>query len=289
MLKRMICLLILCLALTSFAVKVLGQDAVKLQYKFTPGELLRYKIQMDMTMEMQMTTPDGSQMPTIPVQMVMVMRQRTKSIQPNGDAEVAVAIESAKFSAMGASNTLPVNKMPVITMIVSPIGEVKGVKGMENLGAQFGQTPFMNPANMGQFNALLPTCEVKVGDTWGQEIPIPGGYGAMKVQGKLLSTDTPVGSYKTATFQQDLGGTFGFNMSMPFLAGDASNPSPSMDMKGDLLANGTISFSPEEGRIIRSDGAANAQASVNIPGAQQGQPGNMKMNIQMKYQMFLLK
>lgn len=137
MARGLISALIMCLLLGAISA-AFGQDAVKLELKFTPGELLRYKMVGSVNVDMQIDMPNAPQMPTIPIQVVGVVRQRTKRVLPNGDAEIAAAVESMKMIMGNEAKEFPVNQIPVITMVISRNGTVKSVQGLEKFNDACG-------------------------------------------------------------------------------------------------------------------------------------------------------
>ena len=259
------------------------QDSVKLAYKFTPGELLRYKMVANLTA--QMTDPQSGQTMNIPIQMVAVMRQRVKKVLPNGDAQVSAAIESIKMNAGGNAMTVPGDKMPTMTMVLSPNGTVKGVQGLEKFGGMLPGMEFMGGGGFGDFGAVLPDAALNVGDTWAQQIPLPMGMGNVQIQSKLVSANTKIGDYRVAALKQDFGGDINLAMPLPVPSGETG---ASLDMKGTVLGNGTIYFSPDKGRMVRSEGRADMQMAFGVPAGQGSPGGSMSINMAMTFEMYLL-
>jgi len=289
---RTVRIVVLCAVLSVLAGQAFGQETVRLEYKFKQGELLRYKMVMSATINMQMSMPDGSsgQMPSIPMQMVGVMRQRTRKVLPNGDAEVAYAFESMKVTVGDMTQQSPTEKIPVITMVISKNGVPKSIQGLEKLGGQSGYTQFISPETLGQYGAL-PEGDLKVGDTWSQDVPFPIG-GRLQMSGKLLSTDTKLGSYTVATFEQNTGGDINMNIPVPMPSNGAPSTGGNVGANGEFLGDTTVYFSLEEGKMIRTSGRATLQMKVDIAGAagtgNANAPGGIDMNMDMNFEMFLL-
>ena len=284
--RRQVKLFVLCLVLGGIAAQAFGQDTVKLQYKFTPGELLRYKMTMNANVNMQMSMPEatGSQMPSMPFRVVGVVRQRTKRILPNGDAEIAVAFESMRITMGEKTETMPGDKIPVTTMTISKDGTVKNVSGMEKMGGQFAGMPFVSPSSLGQYNGL-PDKDLTIGESWSQTVPFPTGGGNLQVTGTLVSTNTKLGKYNVATFRQSAGGDIDLGAFMP--TGMQSSGGSSSG-NATFIGDATIYFAPEEGRVIRTEGKAAAQVAMNFSGGPEGQSGAMAMTMDMKFDLFLL-
>ena len=289
MIPRTVRILVLCAVLGAVAGQAFGQDAVRLEYKFRPGELLRYKVVMNMKMDMQMSAPDASsvQMPPMRMQAVGIMRQRTKRVLPNGDAEVASAVESMKMTMGDKTEAMPAKKMPVTTMVISKNGVLKSVQGLDKVYNQFGGMQFFSPESFGQF-AGFPEGELKAGDTWTQDIPFPMGGGSLRVSGKFLSANTKLGSYTVATLEQNAGGDISFDIPVPAPNSEASSTAANMGAKGAFLGDAKVYFSVEKGLMVRTDGKANIQMKMDFSGGPDGQQGAMNIGIDVNFQMFLL-
>ena len=98
MIRKLTHVLAFCLLAIAVAGHAIADDSVRLEYKFTRNELLRYKVVSNMTISMGMDIPGMESMPGGTVQSVAVFRQRTKRILENGDAEIVIAIESMKIT-----------------------------------------------------------------------------------------------------------------------------------------------------------------------------------------------
>lgn len=76
----------------------LAQESVKLDLKFNPGEVSRYKMIVDINLSLDASGPSSIQIPNLPMGIVVVMRQRTKRVLPSGDAEINAVVESLKMT-----------------------------------------------------------------------------------------------------------------------------------------------------------------------------------------------
>jgi len=256
MLARTARIAVLCAVLGMLAGQAFGQDTVKLEYKFKQGELLRYKMIMNMTMQMSGIGGEEAEVPAMSAQTVAVTRQRTKKVLPNGDAEVTSAVESMKMTMGDKTQELPVDKMPVVTMVISKNGTVKSIKGLDDkMPTMFGG---MDLSALGQLGGL-PEGEVKVGDTWSQDVPFPTGGWSLQVSGELLSTDTKLGKYKVATFKLNIGGDVSSEIPIPASSDETSSTGGNMAITGTTSGDATVYFSCEKGQIIRTEGTTTAQ------------------------------
>lgn len=263
-----------------------ADEGIKLEYKFKPGEVLRYKLAVDMDLAMQSDMAGSAQMPAMHVKMVGVMKQKTLRILPDGDAEVLVAVESMKMMVGGQTQKVPLDKIPTITLVVSREGLVKKMSGLDEAAGLLAGMPFAGAANPGQGGAF-PSQPVKVGEVWSQKVPFPMG-GMLNTRSQLTSTNSKVGKYRVAAIKQDVGGSI--DLAMPGLmfspAGRASDESVDIGMKGMVMGDSMVYFSVEHGRLIRTQGSADAQVAMDLSGGMAG--GQMQVDMHTTFEMFLL-
>ncbi|MHB0913900.1 MAG: hypothetical protein ACYC2Y_10740 [Armatimonadota bacterium] len=255
-------------ALACLASAAVAQDAVKLAYKFTPGEVLRYQVTGDMAMTMT-----GVPMELPAMNMYMVMREEVKKVLDNGDAQVSVTYESAKMAMGGEWQDVPTANLPAMTMVMSPTGAVRDVKGADS-ALSMGGMPSLDMNGMMQMGGALPANALRAGDTWTITVPVPmAKSGEVKVDGTLVNTSTKVGEAVTAEFKQKMSGSF--VMDVP-----AGPSSPAITMNATLNGNMDNYFSVERGLLILSKGIVKMHTTAPIPGADTTIDVDMNMNIQ---------
>lgn len=285
--RRYALIFLTCALLVGSAVFAVAQETVKLELKFKPGELLRYKMVMNMNISMEGSGPSAHQIPNLPMRMVMLMRQRTKQILPNGSAQVNAVVDSMKLTMGTKTQDIPVNKMPLMTVVISPSGRVQSVTGLEKLTGAANGMPFMNPWSMQQYCGL-PSNELIVGESWSQSMPFPMG-GSVSVIGTLVSASEPLGKSKCAVVKQDIYGDLDFaNLAQSFSGQNIPIPS-GLKMKGKINGSGTTYFSTEKGQMMRTDGWADLQMVMDVPASSQtAQGGTVSMKMRMDFEVFLL-
>lgn len=290
--KRLLGILIVFMTSFGIGTNVVAQEVAQqpesagpgilLEYKFKEGELLRYKLEMSFDMVMQADIPEASAIPPISGFMTGTIRQRTKRVLENGDAEIVAAVESMKLDMMGQSNELPVDKMPTCTFIKSKSGAIKAVEG-KKFESPFSEIPFGDLANFSQ-HSVLPTSRLKVGETWKQDIPSPfPGAGTFHVEMKLQRLDAEVEKIRAAVIQQSATGDMDIAQAMAAL----QKGNDEVSGKASISANSIIYFSPEQGRLLKVEGTGSMQMNMSFNG-QNTSPGQMKMNAQLKFNISLL-
>jgi len=263
-----------------------SQESVRLEYKYTPGELLRYKMQFDATLNVQ--GAEGGQSLEMPMRMAGVMRQKTNRVLPSGDAEIVISFESMRMQMENQIHEMPVKQLPAMTFVVTKSGQVRSasIPGT-NFSAPFSSEMF-TPGGFGNY-VFLPTTELRVGDTWTQDISNIPGFGTIRSTGKLISTNTNIGKYRVAAFRQSVSGSLAMGMPMALSTQEGTGGLPGVDAKGAFLGDGTVYFSVEQGRLIRTTGTIDMQLNVSVPKTSQSPSGaNAAVTMAITYDMFLL-
>ncbi len=274
------------LALSMIARYAYGGDAVNLEYKYTPGEILRYKIVSDVKVQIT-SSPNGASI-TMPMKMACVFKQHTKRVLPDGNAEIVLSVESLRMEVMGETRELPFKQIPPITMVVSKKGEVKSIAAKELFEKIIPGGQLMCTKGMGTNMVMLPQGELRVGDTWAKDFPAVEGLNNVRLSGRLLSTDFKVGKYSTAAFKECFGGDLDVTLPMAINAqGNAGMPLGGK-LKGGFLGDSIVCFSVERGQLIRTDGNLNMNITASMEGINNGSPANVAAQMEIAYQLYLL-
>lgn len=290
MARRIVGIVLFCGLLVLLVNQTRAQEGIKLRYQYNAGEELRYKFVMDIVMLVEMDVPGVERTqgdpPPISGQFVGIMKQKTKKIMSNGDAQLTLSYEQIKMTMQGKTETIPAEKFPEITLVLSSDGKIKDIKwaGGQKIGpAMSDPLSLMNLEGTG-YPSVFPSELVKVDDTWTSEIPSPMGDGKINVSSKVLSLNTKIGGHTAAKIQQDMSGNIGLNI--PLLNTTNSQES---SVTGTMTINGTgiIYHSIDKGKLIKTEwkGDLVSAMEVSLP---EGKAGAMTLNMEMKYVMYLL-
>ena len=296
----------LCILLAGTLSPASAQDTYSLEYKFVPGELIRYKMVIDMNMSMKFdgTTAQkatGSmQMPNMQMSMVIVTRQRTKKVLPNGDGQIAMAIESMKVvDPTGKTQQMPTKDLPVFTIVMGKNGVVKSVSGLEALQKSLsknvpggGKMPAFNPGEfnqlMGQY-AVFPSVPVPLGQAWVVDIPYPVGTGSIRVMSTFQSIDEKAGQ-KLANLRQQYDGDIGYGMQMEIPESQQSKGgTANIQLAGKLQGDTTVDFALDKGHVRSMNGTIGMQMGVDFSATGGGESGGGTASIDMVMQMQMFK
>jgi hypothetical protein len=192
------------LALGMLAGRVAASDAVKLEYKFAPGELMRYRIHKSSSSEI--IDPSGTE----PRVVDGILRLRISKILANGDAEIRAAYESGTCSAIGDTVSISADRVAPVTFQVSRTGVIRNEKTAfdragEVITTRDNEDGGRETVKCNVYKETvpvlfkeLPTHDVKVGDTWDIGSPEKEGPAGIVTHSKLTSIDTQVKGMPTA-------------------------------------------------------------------------------------------
>lgn len=258
---------------------VVAQPATgyKLRRVFKVNDIRYYKMVMDMNGEMQM----GENSMPLNMQMVMEFREKVAGIK-DGKATIHTSFEGMKMYMNGQEFVPPMppdtdlNKI-VITTVVDERNKVHEVRGLERMAMG---TPGMGNMNFGtgfSSPAAFPEEEVKVGDTWETEIPIPGAQDAKITTKQTFVSVEKVGGVDAARIKTEF--EVPFEKLMSAMAGQMPAGMPAMT--GTMKMVAYTYFDLATGNILKMDG--DIVMSVQVSGGQNPQmPQNMQMNMTAK-------
>ncbi|MHB1458680.1 MAG: hypothetical protein ACYC0V_17365 [Armatimonadota bacterium] len=286
LLSLLLCML--CVRLVAQDVTPPVPDTITLENKFVKGDTSRYKMVFDMNANIQMEAAGAQQIPPMAVKIVLIMNQKVNKILENGDAEISPKIESLKMTMMGATNEIPLDKAPPITMVMSKTGVIKSITGMDkSFSDMLSGIPMLNAGGSGTQLNIFPDKPVGVGDAWIQDIQNPLG-GGMHSECKLLEKDAKAGNYTVAVISQNINGDINFNMKPPTGVTDTPIVLPQMGMSGKYDYKGTNKFSTELGKLISSSGLLSMQIDLNAPSSPGTTAQTIKVLVNGTLQMYIM-
>ncbi len=261
----------------------LSQEATgyKLRRVFKVNDIRRYKMVMDMNGEMRM----GEQTMPLNMQMVMVTREKVAGIK-DGKATVHTTIEDMKMFMNGQEFGAPM--MPnmsnvTITTVLDDRNRVLEVKGLEALAAG---NPGLGGMNFGSgYNtpSPFPEGEVKPGDTWEVEVPVPNAKDFVLRARQTFVAVEKVGGVDAARIKTEM--EIPYEKLMAAMAQQMPAGTPAMS--GVMKVVSHTYFDLATGNILKMDGdvAMDLQMTGNNP----QMPQNMQMNMTAKMTLTQLK
>lgn len=219
-----------------------GASPVELKYKFTPGEMTRFRIYQHATGNRSIT---GSSAPSsIDVELTSIIRVRCGRVMPSGEAEIVIETESSVLRIAGRTASNPPASEPRTMLIdsrgnvIQPEGATASPPASRSSKLDFGSVESI------ALLAILPEKAVSVGDTWSAEIPLPISPGSKLMLSFRLEDVKRSSSGRTAVVKLAL--------STPINADVvAAPPSP----QGSQEGTATLNFDPEKGSLEYAEGS----------------------------------
>ncbi|MGC8785268.1 MAG: hypothetical protein ACP5RN_12895 [Armatimonadota bacterium] len=282
---RLMTRLLLAAALVTLAsvavLPALAQEGYKLRRVFKVNDIRRYKMVTDMNGEMQM----GQNTMPLNMQMVMTYREKVAGIK-DGKATVHTTIENMKMYMNGQEFASPMPDMGnmVITTVIDDRNKVHEIKGLEKVAMG---APGMGNMNFGTgFNppAMFPEGEVRVGDSWETEVPIPNASDLKITAKHTLVSVEKVGGVDAARIRTEV--EIPFEKLMAAVAGQTPGGMPSM--AGVMKMVAFTYYDLATGNILKMDG--DMVMTVQMQGGANPQmPQNMQMNMTAKISLTQVK
>ena len=235
---------VLCIFIGLLTVQACAQNSVKLEYKFTPGKVLRYEI-------IKKETSTGSDKGYTPSDgdWSGILTLNVEKVLENGDAEIKASYESVIIQAPGAkprqivpgevkvgSITITVSNKGVIRDIAAMIGNTAGSIGFNCESPEASGKKRMIEFVTDVYRPILSTLwpefpkkEVKQGDTWKQGVRPPSCSGTATVKSKLNKINDKYNGYKAVSIIRSI---------------NDKSPAGTIDDKSNIL------FSLDKGQII---------------------------------------
>ena len=252
-------------------------DAAVLRYQFAEESAVSYRLNLDQTIVMSGRVLDGESQTTMGIQMDTT--QTVQSVNEEGNGIVAqliddVAIELAVDEVehpMGDLSEL-MNTL-VITLQISPRGEVVDTQVDSASNAQLAEVLTMLDGPMGQMNLVLPEAEVEVGDTWEEEIPLTLNQGGMDLETTTMATYAFLGYADVeGTICAVVGSAIDFSISGTF---EEMGMTTTADGTG--TGSGYTYFDHNEGVLVYSTIELELDTAISAEGMELQQQINMTM------------
>jgi len=228
--------------------------SVRLEYKFTPGEVMRYKVHQTTSSAFGAALGSGSDV------IDGILRFRVLKTLPNGDAEIRAAYEKGTLQAMGENKNISADFVQPLTFQISKNGIIRNAdKLFETTGnikvehaekSELGTSTSSTSVNVYQFVDMIfdeyPDRELKIGDSWMVSPPPAEEVQADNFRNKLTSIDTVVNGMPVAVIV-----TAGDQTENSVMHDKNGGPDQTVPMR--TVLNSKTLFSVEKGCMISID------------------------------------
>ncbi len=278
---RIVWLITLAAMLGVMVLPTLAQEGYKLRRVFKVNDIRRYKMVMDMNGEMLM----GENSMPLNMQMVMTYREKVAGIK-DGKATVHTTIESTKMYMNGqefASPMMPDMSNMVITTILDERNKVHEVKGLERMAMG---APGLGGMNFGAgFNTppMFPEGEIKVGDSWETEVPIPNAGDFKLTARQTFVSVEKVDGVEAARIKTEV--EIPYERMMAAMASQMPMGAP--PMTGTVKVVSFTLYDLATGNVLKMDG--DVVMSLQMQGSNPQAPQGMQLNMTMKMSLTQVK
>ena len=266
-------------------------EPVTLAYKFSPGDVDKYNITMDMSMTMPGMTGQSGVSP-MNMSMTVTCTQKTLSVNPDGSAKIKITygapvISGSPAVTKGAAKAPKIEGQSIV-VTMSKRGQMLSIEGMDKLmGGQ--AMPGMDFSNLLSSQAVLPEGPVDVGQSWTQSVALPFGNSTMEVKSTLDDAGLQMWNQQAAKIKQTYKASLDladmFKAITAAIAGKSGQTPDLSKLSGDLTMDGdmTYMFAPAIGKLLKGNGTIRADMNMNMPqdAVKQGAPSNIKFTMNM--------
>lgn len=202
--KAIVLTLALAILLSS---SVFAEKTVKLQFKFKPGDIDKYKLAVNIGVKTNLPIPGAAD--NLGINMSVIMRQKVLGVLPDGTAKVRISYDDFNMSITGVK-TPETGKVPAswMTVKMDSTGEILEILEIDPaLSVRgFNGVEFSQALTKFAFFGTLPKWDLEVGSKW--MYPIPSFLGSTEV--KMISTldavALPFGNYTASKITQNMEG-----------------------------------------------------------------------------------
>jgi hypothetical protein len=266
--KRLLALAIALVALT--ACGSFGLRSHPISLAFESGDSYSYKLhaKLDYTV--------GAQGMTIPFKLELNAKDTVKvnSVDSSGVADVTINLTDITIkSTIKGTDETHVSKPETVNVKIASDGHIINVNGTD---VTVGSLPDFTGLGNGLISAVLPTGDVKVGDTWKktQDSKPPMGTGTIHVQtNNTYLRDEKVGAVDTAVVESKITsaiditldtGSLGLPMASARNRTSTSLAVQNVTMKGTLSSTVTSWIDTSGHRIVKTHSSGNTDGTLAV-------------------------
>lgn len=264
--------------------------SVLLAYDYTKGQTEKYHLSL--TGDVQLA---GIPMPNngnLDFRIGCNIVQRVLDVSKDGNARVKVTYSDFQFTSsaipQASDQKIPVKEFNAV-MAVATDGRVLRIESIEGGGAA-------NPGgiDLSQFSSqmgcygMFPSVPVQVGQSWTITIPTMFSSGSMDIDSVLVTAAVPIGDSTVAKIKQTYATSLDLGQHIKDIISSSKMP---MGDLGQLNINGqaaikgwgVLYFSPDKGKLIKSNGNAHIDVNIELPAqlVQQGAPPQLTVGVEL--------
>ena len=246
-----------------------GLSAHPISLAFKTGDTYSYKLhaRLDYTI--------GTQGLSVPFKLELNAKDTVKvnSVDSSGVADVTINLTDITIkSTINNTDDTHAAKSETVNLKVTSDGHIVSVNGKELTS---GSLPDLTGMGNGLISAVLPSGDVRVGDTWTKtyDSKPPKGSGTIHVKTDTKYVrDEKVGSVQTAVVESKITSAIDItfdasSLGLPMMSPRATPTSPmaqNVSMKGTLTSTVTSWIDTAGHRIVKSHSTGKTDATLNL-------------------------
>ncbi len=252
--KLIVALVVAAIVVGAFFLISAREGDIVLALKLKPGQVDKYRVTCKTSMQMPVVPAGAMNMSTSGL-----VTQKVLSVNSDGSATVETSFTEGSGHAKAASfsSSIPTPDQTFV-VTVSKTGAMLDDKdrkrklassaGMGMMGPGPTDSLPMAPAELA---GPLPERGVNVGDSWMGKVPFPLGGGDIELTSTLATDKATVGKRKVCKIQQEYKGKVDLAEIMKSVP---KSLFAGMSITGemDISGKGTVFFSREEGKVVKS-------------------------------------
>lgn len=246
-----------------------GLSAHPISLAFKAGDTYSYKLhaKLDYTI--------GAQGMSLPFKLELNAKDTVKvnSVDSSGVADVTINLTDISIkSTMGGTDDTHLGKPETVNLKITSDGHLVSVNGK---ALTSGELPDLTGMGNGLISAVLPSGDVRVGDTWSKtyDSKPPAGTGTIHVKtDNKYVRDEKVGAVQTAVVESKITSAIDItldssSLGVPMMNPRATTTSPAVQnvaMKGTLTSTVTSWIDTAGHRIVKSHTTGSTDATLNL-------------------------
>ena len=231
-----------------------GAEKVLLRYKFREGHVDRYAFRITITTRDPKETParDHTKVVGTATNILSIAK-----VTPDGSATITGTLQGLKMTGDDQPRD------SVTTFSLSPLGRaILPERPVPNAAGPRRKT--ISPESIARIGAMLPQEKVGIGSTWESSMVEPfSGRGTVPVKSTLFRFE-PIDGIGTARIHQVI--SLPFEMKVDAGGSSQNKPAPAAHLVGSMKINSTIHFSPDLGKVIRTNVLGTAALKLTTTG-----------------------
>lgn len=268
--------------------------SVLLAYNYAPGQIDKYHLSISGVVQLVgIPAPNNG---NLDFKVGCNILQKVLNVSKDGNARIKVTYSDFQFTSAAmpqmANQKMPTGEFSAV-MAVATDGRVLRIESIEGTSAAN-----LNGIDLSQFSSqmgcygMFPSVPVEVGQSWTITLPTLFGSGSMDIDSVLEAAAVPVGNDIAAKVKQTYATSIDLGQLMKSILSSTKMPIGDLSQiningQAAIKGWGVLYFSPDKGRLIKSNGNAHIDVNIGLPAqlVQQGAPSQLTIGVDLNIDM----